>query len=101
MTNLDIDQKIIESKKVIHTALEKFGSKRLAIAWTGGKDSTLMLWLYRQACNELSIPIPRCMFIDEGDLFEEIVDFANKVKGEKVETIFELKDLILRPHTQR
>jgi len=78
----DIDQKIIESKKVIHTALEKFGSKRLAIAWTGGKDSTLMLWLYRQACNELSIPIPRCMFIDEGDLFEEIVDFANKVKGE-------------------
>ena len=79
---LDINQKIIQSKKVIHAAFEKFGHERLAIAWTGGKDSTLMLWLYRQVCNELSMPIPRCMFIDEGDLFEEIVDLVNKVKEE-------------------
>jgi phosphoadenosine phosphosulfate reductase len=80
--NLDIDQKIIQSKKIIRTALDKFGTEKLAIAWTGGKDSTLMLWLYCQVCNELSIPIPRCMFIDEGDQFEEIVVFVDRVKKE-------------------
>ena len=82
LMDLDIDQKIIQSKKIIRAALDKFGPERLAIAWTGGKDSTLMLWLCCQVCNEFSIPIPRCMFIDEGDQFEEIVDFVDRVKKE-------------------
>ena len=61
LMDLDIDQKIIQSKKIIRATLDKFGPERLAIAWTGGKDSTLMLWLCCQVCNELSMPIPRCM----------------------------------------
>jgi len=79
---LTLEQKIIQSKKVIRTAFEKFGPKKLAVAWTGGKDSTLMLWLYRQVCNELGITIPACMFIDEGDQFEEIEDLVDRVKKE-------------------
>jgi len=26
-----------------------------AVAWTGGKDSTTMVWLFREACKELGI----------------------------------------------
>lgn len=49
---------------------------RTAIAWTGGKDSTLLLWLIRQACEKVELPTPECVFIDEGDVFEEVVEFC-------------------------
>jgi phosphoadenosine phosphosulfate reductase len=75
----DLHKLIDLSKDIIRESLEKFG-KKLAIAWTGGKDSTSMLWLYREVCRELSVPLPTCMFIDEGDSFEEILDFIDKVR---------------------
>ncbi len=85
-----IDEKIEQSKNVIREALEKFGSDKLTIAWTGGKDSTTMVWLFRQVCIELSVPMPRCMFIDEGHVFEEIWDIVNHLSSEwglKVEIV--------------
>ena len=75
----DLHKGIHFSKDIIREALEKFG-KKLTIAWTGGKDSTSMLWLYREVCRELAVPLPTCMFIDEGDSFEEILDFIDKVR---------------------
>ena len=82
LMNLDIEQKIKQSEKVIRACLEKFGVEKLAIAWTGGKDSTLMLWLFRKMCTDLGLAIPKCMFIDEGDLFEEIVNLVDTIKRE-------------------
>ena len=73
----NIEEKIEQSKKVIKEALEKFGPDKLLIAWTGGKDSTTMVWLFRQICKELSVQMPRCMFIDEGHVFEEIWSVVN------------------------
>jgi len=75
-----LEEKIQKSKDIIKKALKRFGSDRLVIAWTGGKDSTLMLWLYREVCRETGMKMPRCMFIDEGDLFDEIVEHVNRVK---------------------
>lgn len=75
-------EKIEYSKKIIKEALERFDNGRLAIAWTGGKDSTTMLWLYKKVCREPNIKMPRCMFIDEGDVSEEILEHVNRVKKE-------------------
>lgn len=86
----NIEEKIEQSRKVIKEALEKFGPDKLLIAWTGGKDSTTMVWLFRQTCKELSVQMPRCMFIDEGHVFEEIWDVVNllgKKWGLKVEIV--------------
>jgi phosphoadenosine phosphosulfate reductase len=77
---LSIEEKIAQSKKVIKEAIEKFGIDKMAIAWTGGKDSTTLTWLFKGACKELGVQIPKCMFIDEGDVFEEIWDHVNKLK---------------------
>lgn len=74
-----LEEKIIRSKTVINEALDKFGNENICVSWTGGKDSTVMLWLYRQVCRQRSVLLPRCMFIDEGDLFDEIVSFVNSV----------------------
>jgi len=80
LKNLALAAKIEKSKKVIQEALTKYPDNELCLAWTGGKDSTTMLWLYREVCKDIGIPIPRTMFIDEGHVFEEITEFVNKVK---------------------
>ena len=71
-----------KSKEVIREAFKKFKVDDLAITWTGGKDSTLTLWLIRQVCQEDGIRLPKVMTIDEYDTFEEIHDFINKYAKE-------------------
>ena len=82
LLNLDLEQKIEQSNKIIEEALSKFSSTQLYLAWTGGKDSTVMLWLYREVCKKLKVPMPKAMFIDEGSVFEEILELVNRIKGE-------------------
>jgi phosphoadenosine phosphosulfate reductase len=80
LLSLHIDQKVEKTKSVIREAIEKFGIEKIAIAMTGGKDSTTNLWLSRQACNEMGVKLPVCMFIDEGDVFDEIIEFVNHIQ---------------------
>jgi len=71
-------KKLIEiSKAIVLETFEKFGDDEIGITWTGGKDSTLTLWIIREVCIEKDIPIPKTMIIGEGDEFEEIEDFVN------------------------
>ncbi len=71
-----------KSKEVIRETFKKFKVDELAITWTGGKDSTLGLWIIRQVCQEDGIKLPKVMTIDEFDSFDEIHDFINKYTKE-------------------
>jgi len=73
---------IEKSKEVVREAFKKFTPDEMAITWTGGKDSTLTLWIIRQVCQEDGIKLPKVMTIDEHDSFEEIHDFINKYAKE-------------------
>ena len=76
-------QKLIEiSKDVVRQAFAKFKHEELGVTWTGGKDSGLTLWIIRQVCQENSIDLPKAMIIGEGDEFEEIETFVDRVKRE-------------------
>lgn len=77
---LDVDKKIDLSKEVVRNALSKFQRENLAIAMTGGKDSTTNLWIFKQVCDEMGIKLPVCVFIDEGDVFDEIREFVDYIK---------------------
>ncbi|MBW2342052.1 MAG: phosphoadenosine phosphosulfate reductase family protein [Deltaproteobacteria bacterium] len=68
------------SKAIIREAFDKFEYEELGITWTGGKDSTLTLWVTRQVCQEKGISLPKAMIIGEGDEFEEIEEFVKKFK---------------------
>ncbi len=70
-------RKVADARKVIREAFEKYDHDDLAVAWTGGKDSTVLLWILREVCREDGRPIPRCFCIDEGDMFEEIRRFLD------------------------
>jgi len=73
---------VAKSKEVIREAFKKFKVDDLAITWTGGKDSTLGLWIIRQVCQEDGLKLPKVMTIDEFDSFDEIHDFINKYTKE-------------------
>ena len=77
-----IEKKVADGKKVIAEAFGKYPLDKLAVAWTGGKDSTLVLWLVREVCNEQGIDLPQCFCIDEGDMFDEIREFLKRVGSE-------------------
>jgi phosphoadenosine phosphosulfate reductase len=90
LTSLSLVEKIEYSKKIIRESLARFSNDELYVAWTGGKDSTTMLWLFHESCKELNVTMPKAMFIDEGSVFDEIFTFVNTVKKEwgiKVEII--------------
>ncbi|MFW5980967.1 MAG: phosphoadenosine phosphosulfate reductase family protein [bacterium] len=74
-----LKKKINDSKDIIKKALEKFHIDDLAIAFTGGKDSTLLLHLIDDVCQENDYEIPDCFCINEGDMFPEVKDFIEEV----------------------
>ena len=78
---LPLEEKIAQSKTIIREALERFSYDVLYLAWTGGKDSTTALWLFKEVCSEMGTPLPRAMFIDEGHVFEEILQLVDQVKS--------------------
>lgn len=80
LLRLHIDEKVNGSQSVIKEAINRFGIENMAIAITGGKDSTTNLWIFKQVCDEMGIKLPVCMFIDEGDIFDEIIEFINYIR---------------------
>ncbi len=78
----EVDKLVEKSKEVIRDTFSKYKIEDMAITWTGGKDSTLTLWIIRQVCLEDKIQIPKAMTIDEFDVFQEIHDFMEKYTKE-------------------
>ncbi len=75
--------KLVEiSKDIVKQAFDRFKHEELGVTWTGGKDSGLTLWVIRQVCQERGVPIPKAMIIGEGDEFEEIEAFVERIKKE-------------------
>ncbi|MFO7900055.1 MAG: phosphoadenosine phosphosulfate reductase family protein [Planctomycetota bacterium] len=77
-----LDDKIAKSKEIIGEGLDRYELDDLAVAWTGGKDSTLLVWLVREVCRERSHGAPVCFCIDEGDMFDEMRAFLDKWSAE-------------------
>lgn len=68
----ELEQKIAKGKEVYQMAYDRFDVKDMRIVWSGGKDSTLMLWIGLQFCKEKKLPVATCFTIDEFDVFPEI-----------------------------
>jgi len=77
-----IAKKMADSKEIAKQAFRRYGADNLAIAYTGGKDSTLLLYIIREACREQGVDLPPCFVIDEGDMFPEIRAFIARMEPE-------------------
>jgi len=80
--HMGLPEKVRHAKAVLSRALEEFGPKRTALAWTGGKDSTVALWLMREVARDTGVSMPGALFLDEGDMFDEIHAFVREVREE-------------------
>jgi phosphoadenosine phosphosulfate reductase len=74
-----LEQKVAKSKEVLQEALSRFPDK-IALAWTGGKDSTSTLHLLRDLCGG-KVPIP-VLNIDTSVKFKEIYEFRDRLAQE-------------------
>jgi len=74
-----LTDKVKRSQEVLQEALDRFPN-RIALAWTGGKDSTTTLHLLRELCGG-RVPIP-VLNIDTSAKFKEIYDFRDRLAKE-------------------
>jgi phosphoadenosine phosphosulfate reductase len=74
-----LQQKIDQSRLVIEEAFDTFPPESMVLAWSGGKDSTLLLVQILEIARARSLSPPRVLDIDQGDAFGEIIDFRNRL----------------------
>jgi phosphoadenosine phosphosulfate reductase len=78
----ELNQKIEKSKEIFKQAFERYRPEETRLIWSGGKDSTLTLWICRRFCKENKMSMPTAFTIDEGDAFEEIDEFLHRYSKE-------------------
>lgn len=77
---MNLDEKIEKAKKVIIKGVNKRNPHEIAIAWTGGKDSTVILHLIR-SIYQGKVPF-RVMFNDSTLEFPEIYSFVKEITND-------------------
>jgi phosphoadenosine phosphosulfate reductase len=70
-----LQEKLAETKNLLRNLLEKHGHSRVAVAWTGGKDSTVVLDLWRELTGGKALAIN----LDTGHKFPEILAFRDRM----------------------
>jgi phosphoadenosine phosphosulfate reductase len=75
-------QKIDQVLFVIEEAFDTYPTESMVIAWSGGKDSTLLLKLILDVCRARGLTAPKVLDIDQGDAFDEIIAFRIKLVTE-------------------
>jgi len=71
-----LEEKLGKAVEVTRTALEQY--EKPAVMWTGGKDSTLVLYFLFEVCAEFDHEVPPVVFIDHYEHFPETLAFAER-----------------------
>jgi len=68
-------RKIETAIEVVHEGLTEY--RNPAVMWTGGKDSTLTLYLVKEVVEEYDLETPPTVFIDHFQHFDELLGFVD------------------------
>ncbi|WP_319780945.1 phosphoadenosine phosphosulfate reductase family protein [Maridesulfovibrio sp.] len=88
MTDINVsaplDAKVAHSAGLMSGMLEMYPPERIAVAWTGGKDSTVVLALWREVLKSKGkeaslVLVPQALSIDTGVKFPEVMAFRDSV----------------------
>jgi phosphoadenosine phosphosulfate reductase len=75
-----LTEKTRNALELLRRALERHGADRVAVAFTGGKDSTLALFLWRQTLRDASAGTsPLALNLDTGVKFPEVLAFRDQL----------------------
>jgi phosphoadenosine phosphosulfate reductase len=71
-----LDDKMAKAAAVTAEALDQY--RRPAVMWTGGKDSTVVLYVAMEVAREHGAAVPPVVFIDHFEHFPETVAFVER-----------------------
>ena len=74
-----LTDKLARSRAVLAAVLADFAPARIAVAYTGGKDSGVALFLYREALSRAGIAPLRAISIDTGCKFPQVMEFRDRL----------------------
>lgn len=77
-----LHERILHSRHILEQVLADHGSRRTAVAWTGGKDSTVVLWLWRSLLQERGSEPCRAVNLDTGLKFPEVLALRDQMSQE-------------------
>ncbi|WP_291325971.1 phosphoadenosine phosphosulfate reductase family protein [Desulfovibrio sp. UCD-KL4C] len=90
--NSSLDEKIADTAAQMKRVLREHDPLKIAVAWTGGKDSTVVLAIWREVLKAEGGLKPLCFSIDTGVKFPEVMSFRDNLA---VEWNIDLK--VIRP----
>lgn len=80
---MSLDAKIDAARHLLREVLAQHGPDRVAVAWTGGKDSTLALGLWRDVLRQYAPGVtPLALNLDTGCKFPEVLAFRDRLVAE-------------------
>jgi len=87
MTETDLDSKRALTRRRFEDALRRAGGepRAVAVAWTGGKDSTVCLWLWARFLRTRGLDAPgalRALSLDTGFKFPDVLAFRDTIAAE-------------------
>ncbi|GAB3027272.1 phosphoadenosine phosphosulfate reductase family protein [Natronobiforma cellulositropha] len=71
----NLQEKVEKAIEVTETALTEYENP--AVMWTGGKDSTLVLYVVKEVADQYGLELPTAIFIDHYQHFQDIHDFVD------------------------
>ncbi len=77
----ELETYIRVSKNIVREAYRQFNPEDIRLVWSGHKDSTLALWIWKETCEEHGLKMPKCVTLDEGDNFQEVEDFLEEISS--------------------
>lgn len=77
-----LEQKAARSAEILGELLKRFGPESVAVAWTGGKDSTVALRLWKNCLDRLGKGPLKAISVDTGLKFPEVMEFRDGLASE-------------------
>ncbi|WP_380679175.1 phosphoadenosine phosphosulfate reductase family protein [Salinigranum sp. GCM10025319] len=71
-----LEEKLERAAEVTRTALEQYD--RPAVMWTGGKDSTLVLYVVREVAADLGVDVPPVVYIEHFEGLDDVREFVDR-----------------------
>lgn len=82
MMEMTLGEKVAVACELLEETALEFGPESVAVAWTGGKDSTVLLHLWRKVMSGLGLSHVRALNLDTGCKFVEVMDFRDHLAVE-------------------
>ena len=79
ITNQALQQKLLQAKMVLEDALDAYPPEKILLAWSAGKDSTLVLKLLLEVCEQRGLTPPLTLDIDQQDAFPALIKFRDSI----------------------